>query len=68
MSIQDDLDRFTADALYVQEHRQELLQKYPERRIAVYNQEVIGAAKNLPGLLKQVKRRGIPPARSITGT
>ena len=61
--IQADLDRFTRDMLYFDEHREELLRQHPERWVAVYHQQVVGAAKDLERLIRQLERKGIPPGR-----
>ena len=45
--------------LYFDQHRQELLQQYPEHWVAIYNQQVVGAAKNLKRLIRQLERSGI---------
>jgi len=61
--IQQELDHYRNDALYFEHHRQELLRRYPERWIAVYDQQVVGTAKRLPQLLKQLEKRGLPRGR-----
>ena len=63
MQAQQELERFTQDMLYFDQHRQELLQQYPERWVAIYNQQVVGAAKDLKRLIKQLERKGIPPSQ-----
>lgn len=65
--IQEDLDRFGRDAEYFDQHRQELLQQYPEHWVAVYHQEVVGAAADPKRLVKQLERKGIPPGRVFRG-
>ncbi len=62
--VQQELERFTADAQYFDRHRQELLAQYPERWVAVYQQEVVGAARDLKRLIAQLERKGIPPAQA----
>lgn len=59
--IQEDLDRFGRDAEYFDQHRQEFLQQYPEHWVAVYHQQVVGAAKDPKRLVKALERKGIPP-------
>jgi hypothetical protein len=59
MQVQQELERFTRDMRYVDEHRQELLGRYPERWIAVYNQQVVGVAKDPKRLVRQLERKGI---------
>ena len=61
MQVQQELERFRSDAEYYDQHREELLQRYPECWVAIYRHEVVGAAKNIKPLVKQLERRGIPP-------
>jgi hypothetical protein len=64
MPAQHGVERFTRDGLYLDQHRQELLERYPDQWVAVYNQEVVGAAKDPKQLVRQLKRRGIPPGET----
>lgn len=61
MQPQLELERFTQDVLWLEEHQEQLLQAHKDRWIAVYNQEVVGAARDLTRLLRQLQRKGIPP-------
>ena len=61
MGVEAELARFQADALYLDQHRQELLAQYPDQWVAIYHQQVVGAAKDPKRLLNQLKRKGIPP-------
>ena len=61
MQVQQELDRSRADALYLEEHREELLEQYPERWVAIHNRRVVGAAKDPRRLVKQLERKGILP-------
>jgi hypothetical protein len=63
--IEEDLERFNADMLYFDRHRQELLEKYPEHWVAIYKQQVAGASKDQKRLIRQLDRKGIPPARAF---
>lgn len=60
MPAQQELARYRTDALSFEQHRQEFLQRYPERWMAVYNQPVVGPAKRLPHLLQELEPRGLP--------
>jgi len=62
--IQEDMDRYRADAAYFEAHRRALLEEYPEQWVAVYHQEVVGAAKDIKRLVKQLERKGIRPGRT----
>lgn len=61
--VQQDLERFRKDAEYFDEHRQEFLRQYPEQWVAVYHQQVVGAAADPKRLIKQLERKGIPPGQ-----
>ena len=63
--IQADLERFNRDAAFYEAHREELLQQYPERWVAVYNQEIVVTAKDLEQLVVQLQRKGIPRGRAF---
>jgi hypothetical protein len=59
--VQQSLERFEQDGEYVQEHRQELLSQYPEMWVAVFNRQVVAAAKTVDELVQQLKKAGLPP-------
>lgn len=61
--VQQELEQFRSDAQYFEEHRQELLEQYPERWVAIYNQQVVGAAKDAKRLKTQLDRKGINAGR-----
>jgi hypothetical protein len=60
MQVQQELERHRQDAEYFQAHRAELLARYPERWVAIYDQQVVGAAKDHKRLVRQLARKGIP--------
>lgn len=61
MQVQQELERYRRDAFYLEQHREELLRQYPEQWIAIYHQQVVGAANDLRRLIRQLERKGIPP-------
>ena len=63
MQVDQELERYTGDMVYFDEHRQELLEQYPERWVAVYDKRVVGAAKSLKRLISKLKKEGIPPGQ-----
>ncbi len=65
MQVQEELERFNEDMAYFDAHRQELLARYPERWVAVYDGRVVGTAKHLPRLMAQLERQGIPKGRAF---
>ncbi len=58
-----ELERFRDDAIYLDEHREELMKKYPERWVAVYNKQVVADAKDHKKLIEKLKDKGISPGR-----
>lgn len=65
VQLQAELERFKQDTSYLDEHRHELLDVYPEQWIAIYNQRVVGASPDYEQLLAQVKAKGIPLTRGV---
>ena len=57
---QRELQRFQRDVDYFQAHQEELLSKYPDQWVAIYNQQVVGAAQDPEQLLDQLEEQGIP--------
>ena len=64
MQPQLELERFTQDAVWVDEHQEELLKAYNNRWIAVYNREVVGSARDITRLIRQLERKGVSPAHA----
>jgi hypothetical protein len=61
--VQQELEQYQRDAHYFDEHLGELLAQYPERWVAIYNQQVVGVAKDAKRLKRQLERKGIKPSR-----
>ena len=61
--VQAEMEQFERDIAYYQAQRETLLQQYPETWVAIYNQQVVGAAKDLKRLIHQLEKRGIPKCR-----
>lgn len=65
MQVQQELERFTADMLYFDQHRHALLRQYPDKWVAIYQNQVVATAKTLPRLVTQLERKGIPKGRAF---
>ena len=61
--MQKELERFRDDATYVDEHREELLQRYPESWIAVFERQVVADDLDPKRLLRKVQKQGLLPGR-----
>ena len=64
LDVQRDIERYQADAGYLEAHRGELVEQYPEQWVAVYNQVVVGIAKDMERLVVELERKGIRPGRA----
>lgn len=53
-------ERYGEDALFFEAHREELLGRYPEQWVAVFDGQVVGAHADLERLLDLVQERGFP--------
>jgi Family of unknown function (DUF5678) len=63
--LQAELQRFKRDTQYYEAHREELLTQYPEQWVAVFNQQVVGAAPDFEQLLAMLEQSGIPVERTL---
>ena len=61
--IKAELKRFGEDHKYFSDRYREMLERYPEHWIAVYNKEVVGADTDFKRLLEDLKARGYPLAK-----
>ena len=64
MTIAQELERFRKDALYVNEHWEELTARYPDRWIAVYEERLVADAKNPSQLRSKLLKKGVPPGEA----
>ncbi len=56
---------FQKDVGYYESNREALLEQYPEKWVAIYNQKVVGAETDVPQLLADLKQRGVPTERIL---
>ncbi len=63
--LQRELQRFKRDTQYYEAHRAKLLTQYPEQWVAVFNQQVVGAAPDFDQLLSILEQSGIPAERAL---
>jgi hypothetical protein len=54
-------DQFGRNIQYLYSNYDELLDRYPEQHVAVYNGAVVDAGDDLKALVGRLKERGIPP-------
>jgi hypothetical protein len=59
MHVEAELDRFQDDMAYFDGHRDELVRQHPEKWVAIYQGQLVGAAKALPSLIAQLERKGL---------
>ena len=59
-----ELRRFQQDTDYLRTHWDDLLERYPEQWIAIYNREVVGVAPDFDRILGELKKCGVPIGRA----
>jgi hypothetical protein len=63
--VQAELQRFHRDVEYYQAHQAELLAKYPEHWVAIYNERVVGADPDFDRLLQTLEEREVPAGEAF---
>lgn len=63
--IRVELQHFDQDIQFFNAHHREILRLYPDRWVAVYDEQVVGADEDLRRLLKGLKALGYPPGSSL---
>ena len=58
------LQRFHEDVVWFSAHRKELTAQYPDRWVAVYRKEVVGAHEDIEELSKHLKASHVPNGRA----
>ena len=59
------LRRFEEDVRYLHSLRQELLRKYLDRWVAVYQKSVVAHGKTVPELRKRLGLKGVPQNEAV---
>ncbi len=63
--MQAELQRFKKDTAYYETHHEELLRKYPEQWVAIFNQKVVGASPDYEQLLAELETGRVPTERTL---
>lgn len=64
-TVQARLRRLKKDTAYFEVHHKDLLQRYPEQWVAVYNEKVVGVSEDGRQLLVDLKDKGVPPGSAV---
>ena len=56
--VQAELQHFRKDTAYYEAHHEELLKKYPEQWVAIFDQQVAGASPDFEKLLDDLQTKG----------
>ncbi len=62
---QAELERFGRDVEYYQAHQEQLLERYPEQWVAIFNEQVVGADPDVDRLLATLDEHGIPKEKAL---
>ena len=64
--VQAELQHFRKDTAYYEAHHEELLKKYPEQWVAIFDQQVVwGASSDYEQLLADTEEKGTPIERTF---
>ena len=56
--VQAELQQFKKDTAYYEAHHEELLKKYPEQWVAIFDQQVVGASPDYEKLFDDLQAKG----------
>ena len=65
LDVKTELQKFAKDGQFFDAHYEELLEKYPEQWVAVFDEQVVGAGFDFDQLLDDLKARGLPLGRTV---
>ncbi len=60
-----ELQRFQKDIDYFELHQRELLQRYPDEWVAIFNGRVVGDNPDVEPLLRSLEERGVPIDKTL---
>jgi len=63
--VQAELQHFRKDTDYYEAHHEELLKKYPEQWVAIFDQQVVGTSQDYEELLTELEEKGVPIERTL---
>ena len=63
--FREEFARHERDFEFLNYHHKELLEKYPDKWVAVYDVKVVGVHEDFLALLEQLKKEGIPTNKTI---
>ena len=64
-SVSQRLQRFQRDIDYYEAHRAELLDRYPEQWVVIFNEQVVDAAPTIEQALSGLRAKGVPPGQGL---
>ena len=64
-NLTEEFLRFRNDTAYFEVHREQLLEKYSDQWVAIYNQEVVGASPDARQLLSDLQEKRIPLGQAV---
>ena len=61
--LKEELRQFKNDCLFLDAHRSEWLEQYPDMFVAVYQEKLVGAAATIKELMAQTEANGVPASQ-----
>ncbi|MGI8912704.1 MAG: DUF5678 domain-containing protein [Chloroflexota bacterium] len=63
--IQEEQARFHQNVEFGQAHYDELLERYPEQWVAIYDEAVVGTGTDKAWLIAELRKQGVPPGHTF---
>ena len=60
----EEFRRYEQDRLFLEAHRAQWLEQYPDMFVAVYQEKLVGVASTIDELVAQTRAQGVPPGQS----
>ncbi len=64
-SVSQRLQRFQRDIDYYEAHRAELLDRYPEQWVVIFNEQVVDTAPTVEQVLSGLRAMGVPQGQGL---
>lgn len=60
-----EMKQFREDRFFLETHKDELREKYPNQWVAIFNKKLIGRSGDLNSLINVLKKKGIPTGKVV---
>ena len=64
VKLKEEFRRYKKDRLFLEAHRSQWLEQYPDMFVAVYEEKLVGVAATVEELVAQTRAKGVPAGQS----